>query len=151
MNIIMNRSTSAATAKTPNPITMYNTVSESGGIHRSAPYMKTYDAYDDEKVHKLYAKHLDIIYFVKDMFNPVKKYTKDEAKQFLKSYTSVINIKKHGIWHMKHLLLENTNPKAKTSHRGWKIHYQIEQSIQELMRIESEFKMLVQGAKSLVN
>jgi hypothetical protein len=148
---MMHRSTAMATTKTPNPITMYNTVSESGGIHRSAAYMKTYDSYMDEKRHRLYAKHLDIIHFVKDMFIPTKKYTKDDAKHFMKSYTSVINIKKHGIWHLKRLLLENTNPKAKTSHRGWNIHYQIEQSIEELMRLEFEFKMLVRGARSILD
>lgn len=138
-------------AKTPNPITMYNEVSESGGIHRSAAYMAKYDAMPDKKVHSLYATNLDIIHFVKDMFNPAKTYSRSEAKQFLNAYNAVINIKKHGIWHMKRILLEVTDPSAKTSRRGWKIHYQIEQSIEELMRLEADFKQLVQGANYIVN
>ena len=136
--------------KTPNPITMYNEVSESGGIHRSATYMAKYDDMTDTKRHALYAKNLDIIHFVKDMFNPAKTYSGDEAKQFLKAYTTVINIKKYGIWNMKRILLEVTDPSAKTSHRGWKVHYQIEQSIEELMRLEADFKQLVQGANYIV-
>lgn len=141
----------AVASKTPNPITMYNEVSESGGIHRSASYMPKYDEMEDTKRHACYAKNLDIIHFVKDMFIPTKKYSRDEAKQFLKAYNAVINIKKHGIYHMKRLLLEVTNPKSKTSRRGWKVHYQIEQSIEELMRIEADFKHLVAGAKYIVN
>jgi hypothetical protein len=136
--------------KTPNPITMYNEVSESGGIHKSAAYMAKYDEMADKKVHSLYASNLDIIHFVKDMFNPSKKYSRDEAKQFLKAYNTVINIKKHGIWHMKRILLEVTDPSSKTSRRGWKVHYQIEQSIEELMRIEADFTQLVQGANYIV-
>lgn len=136
--------------KTPNPITMYNEVSESGGIHRSAAYMAKYDEMTDKKVHSLYASNLDIIHFVKDMFNPSKKYSREEAKQFLKAYNTVINIKKHGIWHMKRILLEVTDPSSKTSRRGWTVHYQIEQSIEELMRIEADFKHLVQGANYIV-
>ncbi len=136
--------------KIPNPITMYNEISESGGIHRSAAYMAKYDEMTDKKVHSLYASNLDIIHFVKDMFNPAKKYSRDEAKQFLKAYNTVINIKKHGIWHMKRILLEVTDPSAKTSRRGWKVHSQIEQSIEELMRIEADFKQLVQGANHIM-
>lgn len=136
-------------SKTPNPITMYNEISESGGIHKSAKYMAKYDALPAKKVNELYAKNLDIIHFVKDMFNPSKKYSREEAKQFLKAYSTVVNIKKHGIWHMRRLLLEVTDPDSKTSRRGWHIHYQIEQSIEELMRIESEFKQLVAGANAL--
>lgn len=136
--------------KTPNPITMYNEISESGGIHRSAAYMDKYMELTDKKRYELYAKNLDIIHFVKDMFNPAKKYSRDEAKQFLKAYRVVIHLKKFGIWHMKQLLLEATDPDAKTSRRGWKIHYQIEQSIEELMRIESEFKHLVHGAEYIL-
>ena len=146
-----NKSKTKVTAKTPNPVTMYNEVSASGGIHRSAPYMSKYDDMTDTKRHACYAKNLDIIHFVKDMFIPSKKYSRDEAKQFLKAYNTVINIKKHGIWHMKRLLLEVTDPKSKTSRRGWKVHYQIEQSIEELMRIEGDFKHLVTGAKHIVN
>lgn len=141
----------AAAAKTPNPVTMYNEVSESGGIHRSAEYMSKYDEMTDKKRHEMYAKNLDIIHFVKDMFIPSKKYSRDDAKQFLKAFNTVINIKKHGIWHMKRLLLEITDPKSKTSRRGWKVHYQIEQSIEELMRIEADFKHLVTGAKYIVD
>ena len=137
--------------RTPNPITMYNTVSSSEGIHRSASYMNKYDDMTDKKRHTLYASNLDIIHFVKDMFEPSKKYNREEASQFLKSYKTVIQLKKYGIWNMKRLLLEVTNPSAKTSCRGWKIHYQIEQSIEELMRIESEFKHLVNGAQYIVN
>lgn len=143
--------TFAAAAKTPNPITMYNEISESGGIHRSAAYLSKYDTMTDKKRHATYAANLDIIHFVKDMFIPSKKYSLDEAAQFLKAYKAVINIKKHGILHMKRLLLEVTDPGSKTSRRGWKIHYQIEQSIEELMRIEADFKHLVAGAKYIVD
>lgn len=141
----------AKVKKTPNPITMYNEISESGGIHRSSAYMDKYEELTDKKRHELYATNLDIIHFVKDMFNPAKKYSRDEAKQFLKAYRNVINLKKFGIWKMKQLLLEVTDPDAKTSRRGWKIHYQIEQSVEELMRLESEFKHLVQGAQYIVD
>jgi hypothetical protein len=136
--------------KTPNPITMYNEVSESGRIHGSATYMSKYDEMTDKKVHSLYAANLDIIHFVKDMFIPSKKYSRDEASQFLKAYNTVINIKKHGIWNMKRILLEVTDPSSKTSRRGWKVHYQIEQSIEELMRIEADFKQLAQGANYIM-
>ena len=141
----------AAAVKTPNPITMYNEVSTSGGIHRSAAYMSKYDNMPDKKRHAAYAANLDIIHFVKDMFIPSKKYSRDEAAQFLKAYKAVINIKKHGIWHMKSLLLEVTDPASKTSRRGWNIHYQIEQSIEELMRLEGDFKHLVTGAKYIID
>jgi hypothetical protein len=144
------KSKKMAVVKTPNPITMYNEVSESGGIHRSAAYMSKYDEMTDKKVHVLYAANLDIIHFVKDMFIPSKKYSSDEARQFLKAYNTVVNIKKHGIWNMKRLLLEVTDPSSKTSRRGWKVHYQIEQSIEELMRIEADFKQLAQGANYIV-
>jgi hypothetical protein len=143
------KSTPAA-VKTPNPVTMYNEITTSGAIHSSAEYMSKYDDMTDAKRHACYAKNLDIIHFVKDMFIPSKKYSRDEAKQFLKAYNNVINIKKHGIWNMKRLLLEVTDTKSKTSRRGWKVHYQIEQSIEELMRIESDFKHLVTGAKYIV-
>jgi hypothetical protein len=136
-------------AKTPNPVTMYNEISESGGIHRSAAYMAKYDAVSDARRHELYASNLDIIHFVKDMFDPSKKYSRDEASQFLKAYNAVIHIKKHGIWHMKRLLLQVTAPEAKTSRRGWNIHYQIEQSVDELMRMETTFGDLVRGAQYL--
>jgi hypothetical protein len=144
------KSSSKTKTKTPNPITMYNEISESGGIHRSAAFMKTYDEMTDKKRHSLYATNIDIIHFVKDMFNPSKTYSRKEAKQFLKAYKTVINIKKHGIWNMKRILLEVTDPDAKTSRRGWSIHYQIEQSIEELMRMESDFKQLVAGATYIV-
>ena len=140
----------AAAAKTPNPVTMYNEVSESGGIHGSAVYMPKYDEMTDKKRHEVYAKNLDIIHFVKDMFIPSKKYSRDEAKHFLKAFNNVINIKKYGVWQMKRLLLEVTDPRSKTSRRGWKVHYQIEQSIEELMRMEADFKHLVTGAKYIV-
>jgi hypothetical protein len=103
----------------------------------------------DKKRHQLYAKNLDIIHFVKDMFDPSKTYSRDQAKQFLKAYNTVVNLKKYGIWNMKCLLLKVTDPDAKSSHKGWKIHYEIEQSIEELMRIESDFKHLVAGAQYL--
>lgn len=137
--------------KTPNPITMYNAVSESGGIHKSDKYMEKYDNMSDKKRNSVFESNLDIIHFVKDMFNPKKTYTKSEAKQFLKAYWSVVNIKKHGIWHMKRLLLEVTDPRAKSSRRGWTIHYQIEKSVEELMKIESDFKHLVSGANYILN
>jgi hypothetical protein len=137
-------------AKTPNPISMYNKISESGGIHRSATYMSKYNDMTEKKLHIAYANNLDIIHFVKDMFIPSKKYSLNEAKQFLKAYYAVINIKKHGVWHMKRILLEVTDPESKTSNRGWKVHYQIEQSIEELKRIEAEFKHLVRGATYIV-
>ena len=141
----------AAAVKTPNHIKMYNDVSESDGIHSSAPYIAKYDGMTDKKRHEVYAKNLDIIHFVRDMFIPSKKYSREEAKQFLNAYNAVINIKKHGIWHMKRILLEVTRPESKTSRRGWKVHYQIEQSIEELMRIEADFKQLVSGAKYIYN
>ena len=142
---------SSAAKKTPNPITIYNEISESGGIHLSAAYMAKYDALTDKKRHIEYAKNLDIILFVKDMFIPSKKYTRDEATLFLKAYTAVINIKKHGIWHMKRTLLEVTDPDSKTSVKGWKVHYQIEQSVEELKQIEANFKNLVHGANYIVS
>jgi hypothetical protein len=139
-----------AERKTPNPITMYNAISNSGRISRSAKYMAKYDKLSDKERHALYAKNLDIIHYVKDMFVPGKTYSSDEASKFLKAYRNVIQLKKHGIWHMKQMLLEVTDPDANTSRRGWKIHYTIEQSIEELMRIESDFKHLVAGATYLI-
>ena len=137
------------TSKTPSPITMYNEVSESDPICRSSG--AKYDDIGDKKLHEIYASNLDIIHFVKDMFVPTKKYTRKEAKQFLKAYDHVIGIKKRQIWNMRSELLEATDPRAKTSRHGWKINYQIEQSIEELMRIEAEFKHLVRGANYLVS
>jgi hypothetical protein len=145
------KSKGSTAAKTPNPIFTYNEISESGGIHRSAAYMSKYDSMTDKKRHADYANNLDIIHFVKDMFIPAKKYSAEEAKQFLKAYNTVINIKKHGIWQMKRMLLEVTDPESKTSQRGWKIHSQIERSIEELSGIEANFKHLVQGARYIVD
>jgi hypothetical protein len=134
-------------AKTPNPITMYNAVSLSEPIYRSASYMKKYTEMSDAKRYELYAENLDIIHYVKDVFDPSKTYSREQAVRFLKAYNTVVHIKKYGIWNMKRLLLKVTDPAAKTSRRGWKIHYEIEQSIEELMRIESDFRHLIAGAQ----
>lgn len=126
-------------SKQKSPITVYNETSRTGGIHSWGDYMKEWGPKDDTTRLANYGKSLDTIHAMYDAYTAGAPATPQLAAMFLEHFRIVVGIKKTAIYELKQKLLAL----PKHSRKDEAIHEEIVERIDELKRVESQFKKML--------